>query len=428
MASALSLFLLLLPFSTIAQTSTNVSLGSSLPALNNSSFWASPSGDFAFGFQQIGTKGFLLAIWFNKIPDKTIVWSANRDNLVQGGSKVELTTDGRLVLNDPQGQEIWKATLTNNGVTHAAMLDTGNFVLANRDSVTVWESFDVPTDTILPTQILDLGSTLVSRQSEVDYSSGRFQFRLQTDGNLVLCTTAFPTDSIYYAYWESETVDKGSQVVFNQSGYIYVRGRNGNLVHITSANSVSTENFYQRAILDYDGVFRQYVYPKTISSPQSWSTVWYIPSNICMRITASYGSGACGFNSYCRLGEDQRPVCECPPGYSYLDPNNKIKGCKQNFVSQSCEEGAQESALFDMREMPDTDWPLSDFEWYQSVSEDWCREACLSDCFCYVGIFRNGNCWKKKLPLSNGRIDPSVGGKALIKIRKDNSSSESPGH
>ena len=32
----------------------------------------------------------------------------------------------------------------------------------------------------------------------------------------------------------------------------------------------------------------------------------------------------------------------------------------------------------------------------------------------------NGNCWKKNIPLSNGRIDPSVVGKALIKIRKDN--------
>lgn len=41
---------------------------------------------------------------------------------------------------------------------------------------------------------------------------------------------------------------------------------------------------------------------------------------------------------------------------------------------------------------------------------------------CAVAIFRLGDsCWKKKLPLSNGRVDIGLnGGKALIKIRKDN--------
>ncbi|CAL9023381.1 unnamed protein product [Prunus brigantina] len=74
-----------LPFSIIAQTYNNISLGSSLTAKdNNNCVWCSPSGEFAFGFQKIGSDGgFILAIWFNKIPEKTIVWSANGNNLVQ---------------------------------------------------------------------------------------------------------------------------------------------------------------------------------------------------------------------------------------------------------------------------------------------------------------------------------------------------------
>ncbi|GLT27404.1 hypothetical protein SLA2020_024030 [Shorea laevis] len=73
----------LLPISTIAQI---IALGSSLTAvLNANSSWTSPSGDFAFGFQQIETGMFLLAIWFDKIPEKTIVWSANGGNLVLEG-------------------------------------------------------------------------------------------------------------------------------------------------------------------------------------------------------------------------------------------------------------------------------------------------------------------------------------------------------
>lgn len=98
-----------------------------------------------------------------------------------------------------------------------------------------------------------------------------------------------------------------------------------------------------------------------------------------------------------------------------------MKGCKQNFVPQSCDRAVEEMDLFEFRDMPNTDWPLNDYEQFTSVDEDWCREACLSDCFCAVAIFRGGKCWKKRAPLSNGRIDPSVGGKALVKVRKDNS-------
>ena len=136
MALALShlfflLLVLLLPYSTTAQISRNQSLGSSLTTQEKDSYWASPSGDFAFGFQQIGKGGYLLAIWFNKIPEKTIVWSFKRDNLVPTGSKVELTKDGQFVLSDPTGKEIWKPELDLSGVAYATMLDTGNFVLAS---------------------------------------------------------------------------------------------------------------------------------------------------------------------------------------------------------------------------------------------------------------------------------------------------------
>ena len=66
-----------------AQISQNYTLGSSLVARENDSFWASPLGDFSFGFQQVGIGGFLLAIWFNRIPEKIVFWSANQDNLCQ---------------------------------------------------------------------------------------------------------------------------------------------------------------------------------------------------------------------------------------------------------------------------------------------------------------------------------------------------------
>lgn len=415
-----------------AQTQRNISLGSSLPAVNNNLPWESPSGDFAFGFQKIGQDGFLLAIWLNKIPEKTVVWSANGNNLVQEGSKVELTKLG-LILNDPKGIQIWKSEISGTGVDHGAMLDTGNFVLANQNSTSLWESFNEPTDTLLPTQTLAGGMRLVARYSEVNYSSGRYHFAMQTDGNLVLYTRPFPLDGNNYAYWSSVTVGVGYAVIFNQSGFIFLEAENGTILNMLSSKASSTQDFYQRAILEYDGVFRQYVYPKSSgSSSRGWNMMWTqsstsIPSNICTSIREETGGGACGYNSYCVLGNDQRPHCYCPNGYTLIDANDEMVGCKPTFEPQSCDEDSRDVDHFDFYSMDNADWPFSDYEYFQGVTEDWCRKACLGDCFCTVAIFRNGECWKKIIPLSNGRIDPSVGGKALIKVRHDNSTSNLSG-
>lgn len=146
------------PYLVNARTDNRVALGSSLLASDNSSSWKSPSGDFAFGFRLLDNQNlFLLAIWFDKIPDKTIVWYANGDNPAPKGSKLKLTNDGQLTLNNPQGQVIWKADSVGNGVAYASMLDTGNFILANGESLYLWESFKHPSDTILPSQVLEAG-------------------------------------------------------------------------------------------------------------------------------------------------------------------------------------------------------------------------------------------------------------------------------
>ncbi|XP_022866788.1 G-type lectin S-receptor-like serine/threonine-protein kinase LECRK3, partial [Olea europaea var. sylvestris] len=355
----LILLLFLLPLLATSQPYSNVTMGSSITADKKNSIWVvSPSGEFALGFQQVIQGRYLLAIWFNKIPERTVVWSANRDNLVQEGSKVQLYADGSFELRDPRGQQIWSATSSFDGVTYGSMLDTGNFVLANNSSVFLWQSFDNPTDTLLPTQTLNKSGILVSRFSETNYSKGRFLFTLENDGNLVASTRNFPTDDKVLNYWLTNTSDSGfNQVIYNQSGHIFLEAVNGSVLYFMSQDAHSTSQFYQRAILEYDGVLRYYVYPKSANSPggreMAWSSVKSIPSNICMsmvqRITPAAprsGFGACGFNSLCSLGSDQKPKCECPEGYTLIDPIDRMSGCKPNFVVQSCDEGARETDLF----------------------------------------------------------------------------------
>ncbi|CAK9314166.1 unnamed protein product [Citrullus colocynthis] len=413
-------YLLVLPNGSFPQPNKNIILGSSLTATKqNDLYWASQSGDFAFGFLPLGGKGFLLAIWFDKIDEKTVVWSANRDKLVPKGSTIQLTTAGQLVLNDPGGNQIWTASSsgsTNPSVSYTAMPDTGNFVLAATNSEILWQSFDVPTDTILPSQTLNMGGFLVARYSETNYSYGRFQLWLQTDGNLVLYPRAFALDKVSSAYWASNTIGSDFQLVFNLSGSIDVISNNSTTLTTMVSNTLSPQIFYLRAILEHDGIFRLYVYPKATHNSSMRKACSQVSDsvNICTMVHGGWGSGVCGFNSYFRLGDDQRPFCTCPPGYVLLDPNDEIKGCKPNFIAQSCDQSFLETDNFAFVALENTNWPQHDYGYFKP-------KRMFERLFFAVATFRNGECWKKRFPLADGRMDPSVGGRALLKVRKQNS-------
>ncbi|CAN6696874.1 unnamed protein product [Malus baccata var. baccata] len=427
------------PLCAAAQSAANISLGSSLTASEDTSksSWQSPSGTFAFGFRRVGDQDtFLLAIWYDNIPDKTVVWYANGDAPAPKGSKIELTADGQFALTGPKSQEIWKPeSVLSGGVAYAAMLDTGNFVLAAKNSDYLWQSFKDPADTILPTQLLEIGEKLYSRQTASNYSRGRFQLQVKQDGRLVLYPVALPTEFAYPTYYESNTADAaddmntGFQLLFNESGYLNIVTMNGSMVSLTNKTVSPIRDYYYRATLDFDGLFTQYAHPKSPKNGSwtSWLPLWSIPDNICFTVHGDLGSGPCGYNTVCRLDANRRPICECLPGFSALDSDNKFGGCKQNRIP-TCEQGNSKlEELYVMHELTNTFFPTSaNYEQIQPMNEDDCTRSCLYDCNCMVAVIKEGSCWKKKLPVSRGRQDWNTYGKALIKLPKSDAALEDP--
>ncbi|KAI4373692.1 hypothetical protein MLD38_011790 [Melastoma candidum] len=417
-----------------AQSPKNLTSGSAITAGDPTTHLLSPSGEFAFGFQMIGS-AFLLAVWFERIPDKTVVWSANGNKLVPRGSKAQLTKDGRFVVDTPKSEEILSFSQPGAAFVYASLQDTGNLVLGNSDHVELWSTFDQPTDTLLPTQVLAMSATLYARYSETNYSRGRFALSMQADGTLKLMTTPFPIDYLYQDYWTANPDGGGSQLVFNQTGQVYVAASNGTVLAIVFSSNTSTNEFYQRVVVDHDGIFRLYVYPKTTNLGGRWPTNWTtpgsasVPPNICLSLVLWAGSGPCGFNSYCIMGEDQRPKCECPSGYVWLDPDDESKGCRPDFMPHSCDKNKAEGGdMFKLVEMANTDWPRLDYEYFRDQTEDWCRRACLEDCMCAVAVYADSVCMKKKMPLTNGRKDYNVREKSLVKVRILNSTADPPGY
>ncbi|KAK9068667.1 hypothetical protein SSX86_012782 [Deinandra increscens subsp. villosa] len=411
-------------FSVVAQQRNgSVPVGASLTATDNIEPWLSPSGDFAFGFKQIqGKDYFVLSIWYAKIPDQTIVWYPQPNPMVSRGSKVELTNERGLVLSDPQGREMWSSSRSISNVAYGVMNDTGNFVIVDRNLSNIWESFDYPSDTMLPTQILERGGVINSKLTQTNFSRGRFQLRMLQGGNLVLNSRDPEFDFPYAAYYESKTNDSsnssnsGSQLIFDATGYMYILRVNGQRFNLTIRNTaLSSEVYYYRTTLDYDGVLTLYSHPKNPIGNTRWDVIWSEGGVICSHVGGHDDSRACGFNNVCNL-ETERPNCECAQGFSLLDPNDPNGDCMLGFTPR-CEEGESSEDL-DFLELINVNWPMSDYEHLRSVREEDCRNSCKEDCFCAVAIYNDNQCWKKQLPLINGRKGRGEISKVLVKFRK----------
>ncbi|KAJ0772020.1 putative protein kinase RLK-Pelle-SD-2b family [Helianthus annuus] len=433
MARVLYLILstIFLPFSIVAEQingTGSVPVGASLTATDNGMPWLSPSGDFAFGFQRIQQDNFLLSIWYDKIPEKTIVWCPKGGPMVPRGSKVELRDGRGLVLSDPQGKEVWTSGSNISDRAYGFMNDTGNFVIVDGISGKVWESFRFPTDTILPTQVMERSGELISKISETNFTLGRFQLTLLQDGNLILRKRDIRSGVLYNTYYRSGTRDSnrsiaGKQLIYDETGYMYVLKGSGQIVDLNRKDAINSRLYYQRATLESNGVFTQYYYPKNPTGNTDWTVLRPLPDYICDWIDGTDGTGACGFNSVCSL-DGNRVNCECPKGFSLLDPNDPIGDCKP-VSAPTCDEG-YDGNQFDFIELTNIDWPGSDYVRVEPTNEETCKTFCLQDCLCAVAIYRDQRCWKKKLPLSNGNKDPSPPVKAFLKYRIGDLPNETP--
>ncbi|KAH9717734.1 non-specific serine/threonine protein kinase [Citrus sinensis] len=317
--------------------------------------------------------------------DIIVEWTARRtDPVVSSGAALQFSVDGsRVLLRNSNGevQLIAEPTLT---AVAAAMLDSGNFVLYDSSSQTVWASFDHPTDTLLVGQKLTTNSALYSSISLTNQSTGNFKLWMQSDGNL----NAFPLRSILednYGYWSSYTSGAGHNVTLNldQDGTLYLGNSTGFVVkNLTEGRlSVNRTTLY-RATLDVDGVFRLYQHQIGTSGSFSSKILWVaiVDEDRCAV------KGTCGLNSYCSLngtGID----CFCPPGFIYIDPEKPQEGCKLNSTIEDClEDKSGNSYNISL---------LENIYWERDEDQ---------------------LCFKHKLPLRYGKKNSTSQNKALIKM------------
>ncbi|KAK7405126.1 hypothetical protein VNO78_06323 [Psophocarpus tetragonolobus] len=122
----------------------------------------SKGGKFVLGFFGPGSSHKrYLGIWYKNVPIQTLVWVANRANPINDSSGIlTVNSTGNLVLTQ-NGSLVWHTNSQKQAQDPmAVLLDNGNLVIRNERETNpeeyLWQSFDYPSDTLLPGMKLGL--------------------------------------------------------------------------------------------------------------------------------------------------------------------------------------------------------------------------------------------------------------------------------
>jgi hypothetical protein len=338
----------------------------------------SDGGVFALGFFSLkNSSSSYVGIWYNNIPERTYVWIANRDNPITTNvpGKLVFTNSSDLVLLDSTGHTIWMTTnnsTAGGGETASILLDSGNLVIRSPNGTDIWESFNYPTDTVVPNVNFSLsvayGATrLVAWKGPDDPSSS--DFSLGSDPSSDLQIVAWNGTQPYWrrAAWGGELVHGIFQ---NDTSFMMyqtiVDTGNGYYLQLTVPDGSPSI----RLTLDYTGMF---TFRRWNNNTSSWIVFNQFPSPSCDRYAA------CGPFGYCDDTESV-PACKCLDGF---EPNGLdfSKGCRRKDELK-CGDGDRFLTLPTMK-TPDK------FLYIKNRSFDQCTAECSHNCSCIAYAYAN---------------------------------------
>ncbi|KAL5540818.1 hypothetical protein UlMin_043788 [Ulmus minor] len=383
---------------------SEIPLGSKLSVQDNS-FWVSSNGDFAFGFFNHSDQPnqYSVGIRFNSksIPyDKqTVVWVIGADLMVGNSSYFQLGLNGEMILFDSlKGVSVWSSKTNALSVASAVLNDNGNLVLLTEKKNVVWQSFDFPSDTLLPGQNLTVLHTL--RAASQNVMSSFYSLFMNASGQLQLRWDSHVT------YWTSGS-PSGSNLtaLLTDNGALQIRDQTWQLVWSIFGEDHNDSINFRYLRLDVDGNLRLYSW---LEGSQSWRSVWQAVENQCDVFAT------CGYRGVCVFNESASPDCRCP----FKLINESIPRCSIPFPGQ-CESSTnmlnyEHMFLYEM--YPPDDHMVS------HVSLRQCQSLCQNNKSCTAATYTNdgtARCSIKNTQYVSGYSNPSLRSVSFVKICSD---------
>ncbi|KAM0877372.1 hypothetical protein ACQ4PT_035511 [Festuca glaucescens] len=370
----------------------------------------SPNGAFACGFHAVSPTVFTFSVWFARSADRAVVWSAAasptaRRVVHSQGSRLAL--DGRrgaLVLTDYDGEVVWNST-AGDGAARARLRETGNLAVEDVRGGVLWQSFDHPTDTLLPAQSVGANGLVSSGRL---LAAGHYGFRFSDYAMLSLVyddggqVSSIYWPNPYFSYWQNsrKIYNFSRQAEFDSSGH-FLASDNATF----DAADLGAAGVRRRLTLDTDGNLRLY---SLDARGKTWSVSWMAFPNPCII------HGVCGANAVCLYTPS--PSCVCAPGHERADRSDWSRGCRPTFRNST---GAGRDQV-KFVELPHTDFWGFDLNNSEFLSLDACQAQCVGEPSCVVFQYKQGKgeCYPKSL-MFNGRTFPGLPGTAYLKVPAD---------
>ncbi|XP_076925416.1 G-type lectin S-receptor-like serine/threonine-protein kinase SD2-5 [Bidens hawaiensis] len=333
---------------------------------NNGLFLVSNSSSFGFGFNtNSDITSFTVVIVH--VASSRVVWSANRGVPIGNSDNFVFDLDGNAYIQN-NGKVVWSTNTSQKGVSAMQLLDSGNLVLVGEDGNILWQSFDHPTNTLMPSQEFKAGMKLVSDPGN------NLTFSLEIKSGDLILTAGYKHPQPYWAMGKDKrriiNKDGGnleSAAIENNSWKFYDQAKVmlGQFVFTDGSNANTT----WAAVLEEDGFVRFYNLPGKIAGNTN------IPGDSCGT------PQSCSPYLVCHDGN----TCQCPSGLNAISCKPSPVSCRSSKDQKSlvnAGEGLSYSALGFMQ-------PSS------KTSLAGCKSSCLNNCSCLVMFFdnRSGNCY-----------------------------------
>uniref|UniRef100_A0A251TCA5 Receptor-like serine/threonine-protein kinase n=1 Tax=Helianthus annuus TaxID=4232 RepID=A0A251TCA5_HELAN len=358
-----AIFLLLLPLVHIHKThAVELDTISDSQFLTDGDTLVSRTGFFELGvFRPGSSDNRYVGIWYKKIPG-TVVWVANRDHPITGASPIVLKIDdqGSLILSN-NISTIWSSNLTTPSPKATAKLeDTGNLVVMDQRERIIWQSFDYPTDTLLPG--MKLGKDYL-RSKEWHLSAWK------NNQNPSPGDFTWGADTLGYP---ENKLKQGPQVTFRGGPW-----SNQRFSGISAFNSslTFTYKFYPvKNNLNSSGLLESSVW---VENGTKWQLALSLPRDICDRYNICSAYASCSINMIQQsvlVWMKKRFVPRDQKSWERADWSG---GCVRR-TPLDCKNGSEGFIKYSNIRLPDTEKT-----WFNmSMSLEECEAKCLKNCSC----------------------------------------------
>ncbi|XP_056171957.1 G-type lectin S-receptor-like serine/threonine-protein kinase At1g61370 isoform X2 [Syzygium oleosum] len=385
------------------QSGTIYSITASRPLVQNQTL-VSSNQIFELGFfMPKGSAKQYVGIRYKSMTPSKVVWVANRGKPLghtdQSASLI-IGEDRNLKLLDGLQNTLWSTNvMAKSNYSEAVLSDFGNFVLQDRNATIMWESFDEPTDTLLPNMMIGVNvktgtkRNLISWKGEDDPSLGSFVLGLtpETPPQLFTWNGSSP-------YWRSGQWDKTRFIGIPQMDNTYYSVQQDNV----QGTSYYSLNNYNNTIFGYGFISSEGSLQAVLWTNGRWLTYWKAPAptNPCEIY------GICGSFGVCNSSSS--PICRCLKGFKprsdeEWNKGNWTRGCLRE-MELNCQKSAStatsttvEKDMFGKMEQ----MKLPDSADYLLINDaEGCQSWCLANCSCLAFSYVNAiGCmaWSKDL-------------------------------